>query len=101
MALDHFRQALRDLAPTQALIADHLDVSAKTIERFLDADVPLAVRTLLRAPQLLLALAQDAAEGNIPAGTTREQRKFQKRPARQDNKPVKPRRTPKQSTVRL
>lgn len=98
MALEHFKRAVRDLAPTQAQIADHLDVSVKTVERFLDGELSVAVRTLMRAPGLLLALARDAATGDLPTGTTHEQRRFKKNSKQQ---PTKRRRHPKQSTVRL
>lgn len=99
MALESFERALRSLAPTQAQVADRLDVSIKTIERFLDGEMSIAVRTLMREPILLDALAEDVRAGraNI-GGTTREQRRFKKNHKQQ---PAKSHRHPKQSTVRL
>lgn len=55
-----FAQQLQSLGCNDAERAKMLDVSTKTIERYRAADLPDPVLKLLRAPQLLRALADDA-----------------------------------------
>lgn len=55
-----FLQQLQRLGCNDIERAKALEVSTKTIERYRAADLPESVLKLLRAPQLLRALADDA-----------------------------------------
>lgn len=56
----NFARELQLLGISDVERANALDVSTKTIERYRAADLPEPLMKLLRAPQLLRALAQDA-----------------------------------------
>lgn len=56
----NFSRELQSLGINDIERARALDVSTKTIERYRAADLPDPLVKLLRAPQLLRALAQDA-----------------------------------------
>jgi hypothetical protein len=55
-----FIQNLQSLGCNDVERAKALDVSTKTIERYRASDLPESILKLLRAPQLLRALADDA-----------------------------------------
>jgi len=55
-----FARELQSLGPNDIERAKLLDVSTKTIERYRAQDLPEPILKLLRAPQLLRALADDA-----------------------------------------
>lgn len=55
-----FAQYLQSLGRNDVERAEALNVSTKTIERYRASDLPDSVIKLLRAPQLLRALADDA-----------------------------------------
>lgn len=55
-----FIRELQSLGTTDVERAKALEVSTKTIERYRAADLPEPIVKLLRAPQLLRALADDA-----------------------------------------
>lgn len=55
-----FVEAIRALGVTHEERARALNVSAKTIERYLAGEIPEPLEKLLRAPAVLSALAQDA-----------------------------------------
>jgi hypothetical protein len=61
-----FIRELQSLGSTDVERAKALEVSTKTIERYRAADLPEPIVKLLRAPQLLRALADDA-ESNLAA----------------------------------
>lgn len=56
----NFSRELQSLGVNDIERARALDVSTKTIERYRAADLPDPILKLLRAPQLLRALAEDA-----------------------------------------
>ncbi|MBK9944350.1 MAG: hypothetical protein IPP13_22345 [Kouleothrix sp.] len=56
----NFARELQLLGISDVERANALDVSTKTIERYRAAHLPEPLMKLLRAPQLLRALAQDA-----------------------------------------
>lgn len=55
-----FVRELQSLGLNDSERAKALEVSTKTIERYRAADLPEPILKLLRAPQLLRALAEDA-----------------------------------------
>ncbi len=55
-----FTRELQSLGANDIERAKLLDVSTKTIERYRAQDLPEPIMKLLRAPQLLRALADDA-----------------------------------------
>lgn len=55
-----FVRELQSLGCNDIERAKALDVSTKTIERYRAADLPEPILKLLRTPQLLRALAEDA-----------------------------------------
>lgn len=64
-----FVRELQSLGPNDIERAKLLDVSTKTIERYRAADLPDPIVKLLRAPQLLRALADDAEASLVDADT--------------------------------
>jgi hypothetical protein len=55
-----FIEAIRSLGATHEERSRALNVSTKTIERYLAGEIPEPLEKLLRAPELLIALAADA-----------------------------------------
>lgn len=55
-----FREALLQLGNSNIKRGEALEVSYKTVERYLDDDLPEPILKLLRHPHLLRALADDA-----------------------------------------
>lgn len=55
-----FRETLLGLGSSNIKRGEVLDVSSKTIERYLDDDLPEPLLKLMRQPDLLRALADDA-----------------------------------------
>jgi predicted transcriptional regulator len=59
-----FVRILRDIGATHPDRASALDVSTKTISRYLDSDLPEPILKLMRQPALLRALAEDAEQAD-------------------------------------
>lgn len=55
-----FATALQELGRTNQQRGEALEVSYKTVVRYLDGDLPEPLLKLMRQPQLLYALAEDA-----------------------------------------
>lgn len=61
-----FTRVLRDIGSNHPERATTLDVSTKTIARYLDGDLPEPILKLMRYPALLRALAEDAEQTDTP-----------------------------------
>lgn len=61
--LPRFTAALEALAPTNTERAKALDVDPRTITRYRNHELPQQITQLMKCPELLRALADDAEQG--------------------------------------